>query len=502
MSKLYDFQTEAVTKLVTVPAGLNGDDMGLGKTPQGIVIDLKKRELHGAEFSKNGKPVTLVVCPLSVVGSWVSHYKTWAPHLTVVALDPKKRDEFAYAAKKGKGDVFICHWNSLRLIPDLKKIWWFHVIGDEIHRIKNKSAQQTMALKALHTSHKLGLSGTPADNAPQDLWSILNWLYPKTFSSHKKFVDRHVLWRQHTTGGDCTAIEESGATCGKYHPRAYREILGCAEVEELHRAIGSFYVRRLKEDVLKDLPEKYFTPIPVELHPQQRRAYDQMAKNMLAWIGEHEDEPVAAPVFISALVRLQQFACAYARVEYKLKRKKDCEEDLCVDAGSCQGHLMPVVELTDPSIKLDTIMDIIDDNPGKQIGIFAQSRQVIEMLERRLEKANISSAILTGKTKPKDRDSIIEEFQAGKRRIFGGTYGAGGVGITLTAASTCIRIDRPWSPSADNQAVDRFHRIGQKNAVQVIDLVANDTVDIARAGKVELKWSWLRQILGDEVARG
>jgi SNF2 family DNA or RNA helicase len=273
--------------------------------------------------------------------------------------------------------------------------------------------------------------------------------------------------------------------------------MGVANVEELHEGMEPFYVRRLKTEVLDDLPDKYYTTVEVDLLPAQRRAYNEMRDNMLAWIGKQEDQPVAAPVVIAQLTRLQQFACAYGRLETILRKYRKCKYEWCV--APCEGHLVDVLRLEEPSSKLDAAMDIVEDNPGKQIVVFGQSKQMINMFAARLAKRKITTAVYTGDTPDKDRTRLVEEFQQGERQIFAGTIAAGGEGITLTAASTEIYFDRAWNPTANKQSEDRCWRIGQTNAVQVISLIARDTIDFARNAKIELKWSWLKELLGDEM---
>lgn len=482
--KLYDFQEESVTKLSRVANGANGDDMGLGKTIQAIEIDRRKREKTGPTFAKRGKPLTLVVAPLSVLDVWRSHFAVWQPQLKVMVINPKDRATFVQSFLKGKHDVYVCHWESLRLMPELRRIQWFHVIADEAHRAKNRKAQQTVALKKIPTANKLAMSGTLADNRPDDFWSILNWLYPRTFSSYWRFYNHHVIEVMHNEGW-CQA-------CDKQHKRTFKEVIGCAFEDELQQEIKPFYVRRLKEDVLKDLPEKYYTKIEVDLTPQQHRAYEEMRRHMLAWVGEHENEPLAAPVVIAQLTRLQQFACAYGKMESVRLRVK-------VDEDTYEEKYVNQLRLTEPSSKLDTVMDLILDNPNEQIVVFAQSKQVINMLGQRLRKHNVPTAIYTGDTPRANRDRAVEGFQRGDLRVFAGTIAAGGVGITLTAASTVVFLDRAWSPSVNRQAEDRLHRIGQKNAVQIIDLVARGTVDLGRLQKIDLKWKAIKRILGDKV---
>jgi len=283
-----------------------------------------------------------------------------------------------------------------------------------------------------------------------------------------------------------------------YHQRAFDEIMGTANVDVLMEQIGHFYTRRLKEDVWDEMPEKYYTDIYVDLAPVQRRAYEDMRREMLSWVGKHENEPIAAPVVISQLMRLQQFAGAFARLDTVIKRSNECPDCGAVKWQNCTGHKREVLRLDEPSSKLDAVMDVIEDNPGKQIGVFSQSKQMIHMLAARLDKQKITNAIYTGDVKSdKIRDDLVERFQQGERRIFAATIRSGGEGITLTAAHTGIFLDRDWSPSKNKQAGDRFHRIGQKNAVQIINIIAKDTIEPDRDRKINLKWSWLKEILGD-----
>lgn len=479
---LYGFQEVSVAKLSNVVAGLCGDDMGLGKTIQAIEIDKRKRSKLLPFHYERGKPLTLVVTPVSVIGSWVKHFADWQPSLEVYAIDPKRRDAFVKAFKAGTHDIFICHWEALRLIPELHDVHWFHVIADEAHRAKNRKAQQTVALKKIKTTHKLALSGTPADNRPDDLWSILNWLYPRTFTSYWKFRDYHLIIKRHDASQVCRA-------CFKQHKNAFDEFCGCANVEELMNKIEPFYVRRLKEQVIGDLPDKYYTTIEVDLTMQQRRAYEEMRRAMLAWVGSHEDEPIAAPIVVAQLTRLQQFACAYGKL-IKVRVQQTI-------MGEKVAQYVDKLQLAEPSSKLDAASNIITDNPNRQIVVFAQSKQIVNMLARRLQAQAIPVGVVTGDVAQAERDKIVTRFQKGELQVFVGTIAAGGEGITLTAASTVIFIDRVWSPAKNRQAEDRLHRIGQENAVQVIDIIARDTIDLGRLQKIELKWSWIKQILGD-----
>jgi SNF2 family DNA or RNA helicase len=480
--QLFDFQQKTLDKFIDVPNVLIGDDMGLGKTVQAIALDLAKREKYGPRFA--GHPKTLVVTRTSVMGSWERHYHGWAPGLKVLVIDRKNRSAFANSFLAGDHDVYIMHWAAIRLLPELHKTKWFHIIGDEIHAIKNRRSQQTQAFKKIQTVFKQGLSGTAADNRPDDIWSVLNWLYPRQWTSYHNFYKHHILFRE---------------VVNEYTGRRYKEVLGVTNTEEFQESIAPFYMRRLKEDVLHDLPDKYYTTIKCELTTAQRRAYDQMRHAMIAWVGEREDQPLAAPVVIAQLMRLQQFAVAFGELVKKTVRRRHCEQ--CPEPTKCQGHTSDVLKLTEPSSKIDVVEQIVLDNPDEQIVVFSQSKQAIKMLEARLDAHGITTAVLTGDTSTSAdvRDKLIEDFQKGHYRVFAATIRAGGEGITLTAARTAIFIDRDWSPSKNKQTEDRLHRIGQKNAVQIIDLVAENTVDQGRLQKIGEKWTWVKQILGDKV---
>jgi SNF2 family DNA or RNA helicase len=476
--RLYPFQKEMVDKFESVRSVLCGDDMGLGKTVEALALDLRRRTTQLAGKRQTDHK-TLIVAPLTMLSAWERHVKAIWPAARVCVVDPKRRDLLAKSLNQPY-HYYIVHWEAVRLMEELQTVTWWHIIADEVHRIKNRKSMQTIALKKLDTTYKTGLSGTPADNAPQDLWSVLNWLYSLKWGSFWTFTSYFVKIKQHQANF-CMA-----EGCGKAHKSGFREIVGVENVDELHGAISGYFIRRLKEDVVKDLPDKYYSTIEVELAPRQRRIYEQMKQDMLAWIGKHEEEPVAAPVIIAQLTRLKQFALAYAELKTVKRIHNGVEQEI------------QVVRLSEPSSKLDAAMEKIAET-DQPIVVFSESKQIIGLLVERLKKAKISYVTLTGDTPQSERGELIDKFQNGEARVFAGTIGAGGIGITLTAASTVIFLDRAWNPSVNKQAEDRLHRIGQNNAVHVIDIVATDTVDRGRLQRLKLKWSWLRQLLGDKV---
>lgn len=447
--KLFPFQAEDVTKLQEVPQVGIFNEMGTGKTYEAIALDVIRRGQ-----TKHYNPKTLVVAPLSVLSSWEEHFNELRPDLKTNVINPKRRHDFLSAG----ADVYIMHWEAVRLIPELIKKPWCHIIADEAHRAKNRKAQQTKALKRVPGQFRTAVTGTPLINRPDELWSILNWLYPKAFTSYWRFFNRYVDSEiDYAQGGQ------------------YRKIKGPKNEAELQEMMSDFCVRRLKKDVLKDLPDKYYTSIWVDLTPSQRRSYDEMKKEMIAWVGANRDQALIAPVVIAQLTRLQQFALASVELE-------------------ADGHAV----LSEPSSKVDALMQILEDNPDEQVVVFTQFTGMIKLVEARLKKKGISYGLLTGDVSQQQRAENVRAFQEGKTNVFLGTIAAGGVGITLTAASTVIFLDRSWSPALNQQAEDRLHRHGQTNAVQVVDIMARGTVDLGRKQRLELKWEWIRKVLGDE----
>ena len=453
------------------------DEMGVGKTIQCIAADLIRRE------NSNGKP-TLVVAPLTgVIDQWVEAYNEWAPHLTVRRINPKKRELLF----KEDADVYIIHPEGLRIMKDeLKERGWNHFIFDEVHRIKNRKTKTGQAAIEVGKSaqYRTGATGTPMENYPYDLWHILKWLYPdkanreeagimhwtkKLLNSYWRFYERYVDYYEDPDTG-------------------YHDIQGTKNEKELRELFGPFYIRRLKSDVMKDLPPKVYQTYNVELLPKQRRAYDEMKDQLLAWVGENEDQPVMAPVVIAQLIRLQQFTLGYGEIKSVTK--------VNVDGGVRKERVETSFTLHEPSVKLDALMDILDDLGDKQCVVYTTSKQAVTLAALRFDKANIPCGVITGDVPQHHRTRILNEFKEGKTKVLIATIRSGGVGLNLQHCDTMVFLDRDWSPAKNQQAEDRLHRSGQKNSVQIIDIAAKRTIDQHKNRTLEKKWSWIRNTIG------
>lgn len=469
---LYQFQQEDVIKLTAKKHGLIGSEMGTGKTHESIAIESNWYGKAAKDVVKESYG-TLIIAPLNTFDSWRDKYATQEPTVTVTTIDRKNRDKILADIKAKKFDVYLMHWDALRLMPELQKFQFHVIVADEVHRAANRKAQATRALKKLRTNHKLAMSGTASGDQPQNLWSIVNWLWPTYYTSYWAF-------RKHY------CIEESVYTQGS--KQGYTKIVGVKNQEGLAAEMAPWYIRHLKRDkccehhpngVMDWLPEKTYDTIWVDLNPTQRKFYDQMRKEMVAWVNEHEDTPLVASVVVAQLVRLSQMALATPYIN---------------ENGD--------MRLKEPSSKIDAVKELILDNEGKQFVVFSASKQACYLAQASFARAGITSEVLSGDTPQRQRDGMVGRFANGGYQVFIGVIQAAAEGIDglQHATDTAIFLDRSWSTIKNKQAEDRLHRDGQKDTVQIIDVMARSTLDFGRKQRLEQKWVWIKKILGDPAA--
>ena len=434
--KLFPYQLEGVRFLVQYKRALLADDMGLGKTVQAIMAAIEI-----------GKKI-LVVCPASLKRNWQREFNHWAPEWETQIIEgtPKQRQE-QMASSSAK--VFICSWELLRLgakvdkktlstigpeLTTLGKMKFDVCIMDEAHKIKNRKALVTMcaAYLAKCIPYVFPLTGTPMMNNPDDLYSILNVLSPREFKSYWKFVER---W--------CVVSSDGyGYTVGGLKPNASGA---------LKAMLGQLVLRRTKGEVLKDLPEKRVQKFYCTLEGKQAKIYNEMSEEMYT---QWEGEVISATVVIAQITRLRQIL-----IDPTLMMKEYC-------ASPLEGA------------KIDALLTIFDGLGEEKMVVFSQFSQACKRLKITLEKAGYKGTILTGDMNSKNRDIAVQKFQEDPtcKFIIVSTL-AGGTGLTLTAASTAIFLDKYWTPAINLQAQDRLHRIGQKKSVTIIELLGENTVE-------------------------
>jgi SNF2 family DNA or RNA helicase len=451
--RLYQFQREGVERMSTLSGALLGDDMGLGKTPQ--LIQTAK--------ALNARKV-LVVCLATIKWHWQNEIKKWWPDATVQVVDGDAEQRLTQI--KSGADFTIANYESFFhrveadeklkkktgqkwkqvMLPGLDKMEWDILVLDEAHKIKNRKSKKTQTVKALRrqVDRVYLATGTPILNSAQELWSLLNVLFPKVFTSFWKFVEEFCNVTHNGYGyeiEDITDIDD---------PR----------IQKLRKLLEPVLIRRTKSEVFCDMPEKIVTKYPISLEGDQAKKYVEMEEKMLTEIG---DEIVFAPIAMAQIVRLKQIC-----IDPTLMIE-DCQEPL---SGP----------------KVDAALDIIDSLGGRKAVVFTQWTRVANRFAKTLTEYGISCDLITGGVKGSERQNIIDTFQDdGDAQVLVCTIEAGGVGINLTAASTAIFFDELWTPKLNEQAEDRLHRHGQDETVNIIKLRAKDTVEEVIEGVLKRK---------------
>ena len=393
--------------------GILADDMGLGKTIETIAF---------INSIKQDKPI-LIVSPKSLVFNWVSEFNKFANDIPVYAIigTVEERKKIIKKIKNDKFGVYFISYDSLRNeFENLTDITFDMCILDEAQFIKNMHAKKTGAVKQINALHTIALTGTPIENNIYDLWSIFDFLMPHYLLDYEDFKDSYE------------------------HNEEYYEIV--------RDKVAPFILRRRKEDVLKDLPEKYEVIITTEMSQEQRKLYDAFrlqAKEQL----KSSDGGSKIMEVLSIITRLRQ---------------------ICVDPSTF------VDNFTGESGKITALKDIIKDKmqEGHRFLIFSQFVSALNIVKDEIEKMGIKYYMITGDTSAKERLRICNDFNKDEDyKIVLISLKAGGTGLNLVGADVVIHLDPWWNYSAESQASDRAHRIGQTRTVEVIKLIAENSIE-------------------------
>ena len=402
--------------------GVLADEMGLGKTLQ--IISLL---LHDKLNSEVVLP-SLVVTPTSLMYNWAHEIERFAPglHTVVLAGLPAQRKELLNA----KADVFITTYDMLkRDIGHYKGYEFNYIVADEAQYIKNPSTQNAKAVKTVSGNRRFALTGTPIENSISELWSIFDFVMPGFFGSLSKFT--------------------------KHYTMPIIKFNDTKKVEMLKKQTAPFILRRLKTDVLTELPDKMETNLYAEMHPEQRKIYTASllkARGELDVFLENGESGSGKLKILAEITRLRQICC----------------------------HPGLFIEnYTGGSGKLDLTVEVILSAvaSGHRMLLFSQFTSMLAILKETLKTQRVDYFYLDGGTDARTRTSMAEKFNNGEKSIFLISLKAGGTGLNLTGADVVIHYDEWWNPAVMNQASDRAHRYGQKNVVQVIHVVVKDSIE-------------------------
>lgn len=429
--------------------GILADDMGLGKTLQAIALVAHARDNRPAD--EESKPF-LVVAPTSVVSNWATECARFAPGLKVATVTQTagKRGE-PLASVSQSADVVITSYTLFRLdFDEYNGIEWAGLLLDEAQFVKNHQAKAHQCARRLNTPFKLAITGTPMENNLMELWSLLSITAPGLFPSPSRFTD---YYRK--------PIETDGDS----------ERLG-----QLRRRIRPFMLRRTKDQVAGDLPEKQEQVLELDLHPKHRKVYDMhLARERQKVLGLIDNMNANRFEIFRSLTMLRQ---------------------LSLDASLYDKKYDSV-----PSTKLDALLELLEDTvaEGHRTLIFSQFTQYLGKARDRLDAAGISYSYLDGRTR--NRAKAISDFKEGDTSVFLISLKAGGFGLNLTEADYVILLDPWWNPATEAQAVDRVHRIGQTKNVMVYRLVSKDTIEEKVMALKATKARLFESVMTDGAAR-
>ncbi|MED1555608.1 SNF2 helicase associated domain-containing protein [Bacillus paramycoides] len=392
--------------------GILADDMGLGKTLQSIAfIDSVLPEIREKKL-----PI-LVVSPSSLVYNWLSELKKFVPHIRAVIADGNQVERRKLLKDVSKIDVVITSYPLLRRDIRLYAQPFHTLFLDEAQAFKNHTTQTAKAVKTIQAEYRFGLTGTPVENSLEELWSIFHVVFPELLPGRKEFGD---LRR-----------------------------------EDIAKRVKPFVLRRLKEDVLQELPEKIEHLQSSELLPDQKKLYAAYLAKLREETLKHLDKDTLRKNkirILAGLTRLRQI---------------------------CNHPALFVDDYKGSSAKFEQLLEILEEcrSTGKRILIFSQFTKMLSIIGRELNRKAIPYFYLDGSTPAQERVELCNRFNEGEGDLFLISLKAGGTGLNLTGADTVILYDLWWNPAVEQQAADRAYRMGQKNTVQVIKLVAHGTIE-------------------------
>ena len=403
--------------------GILADDMGLGKTLQAIIAITQGRE-------KNKNALSLIVCPTSLLYNWKEEIAKFNPKLKTLVVDgiPSQRKKLLENRKKS--DIVITSYTLLQKDIELYKGTDFsYVILDEAQHIKNRSTRNAKSVKMIKGAHRLILTGTPIENSLEELWSLFDFLMPGLLSTFDRFVEKYVR------------------VTGESHLK---------NMQYLRRKVSPFILRRMKTDVLKDLPPVSEIVYHTRLSNVQMnlyRSYAESARDELTRLVERQGFDKVQIHVLATLTRLKQICCHPAIFA---KEKPE--------VGDSAKYEM-LLEL------LQTLVE-----GGHKTVIFSQYTRMLQIMREDFEHKGIRFSYLDGSSK--NRLQIVKDFNEDKKiPVFLVSLKAGGTGLNLVGADTVIHYDMWWNPAVESQATDRVHRLGQKNAVSSFKLITNGTIE-------------------------
>ncbi|KAI9812170.1 MAG: TATA-binding protein-associated factor mot1 [Pycnora praestabilis] len=489
-AELRSYQQEGVNWLAFLNRyhlhGILCDDMGLGKTLQTLCIVASDHHIRAEEYTKTKAPEvrrlpSLIVCPPTLSGHWQQEIKTYAPFLTSVAYVGPPADRARVRSLLGTTDIVITSYDICRNDVDvLAPLSWNYCVLDEGHLIKNPKAKTSMAVKRLLSNHRLILSGTPIQNNVLELWSLFDFLMPGFLGTEKVFLDRFAKPIAASRFSKSSSKEQEA---------------GALAIEALHKQVLPFLLRRLKEEVLNDLPPKIIQNYYCDLSDLQRRLFEDFQRKegkTLADKASSGDKEAKQHIF-QALQYMRKLCNSPALVMKEgHKQYEQTQKELARKHSSLRDpiHAPKLTALHDLLVDcgIGTQTSTEGDLPTEtsyvsqhRALIFCQMKEMLDMVQNDVLKKMLPSVQylrLDGSVEATKRQSIVNQFNTDPSYdVLLLTTSVGGLGLNLTGADTVIFVEHDWNPQKDIQAMDRAHRIGQKKVVNVYRLITRGTLE-------------------------
>ena len=466
--------------------GVLCDDMGLGKTLQTLCIVASDHHIRAEEFAKTNAPdmrrlPSLIICPPTLTGHWKQEIRQYAPFLHAVAYVGPPAERGRVVSQMQGADVIITSYDIARNdIETIRALNYNYCVLDEGHLIKNAKAKVSMAVKRINANHRLILSGTPIQNNVLELWSLFDFLMPGFLGTQQIFQDRFAKPIAASRFAKSSSKEQEA---------------GALAIESLHKQVLPFLLRRLKEEVLNDLPPKILQNYYCDPSDLQRKLFEDFNKKEVKSIQSmagNADKEAKQHIF-QALQYMRKLCNSpamvvkdghkqYAAIQGLLAREnsdiKDPKHapkltalrDLLVDCGIGTDVAGPgVVPTADQAVSQHRAL------------IFCQMKEMLDMVENTVLKQMLPSVTfsrLDGSVEASKRQDIVNKFNSDPSiDCLLLTTSVGGLGLNLTGADTVIFVEHDWNPQKDLQAMDRAHRIGQKKVVNVYRLITRGTLE-------------------------
>lgn len=399
-----------------------------GKTLQMLAVVLS----YVNEKGEDAKP-SLVVCPSSVTLNWLGEANKFTPTLKAYVISGNATERKRRIDSIENYDLVITSYDSLKRDIDLyteKNYEFKYMIADEAQYIKNDNTQNAKAIKQIVAQTRFASTGTPIENSLSELWSIYDYIMPGYLFKYRKFKELYEL----------PIVKDNNQE----------------KMEQLKKMIEPFILRRIKKDVLTELPDKTVTVLYNEMQEEQQKIY-------LSYLASAKKE-------VAEEIEQNGFANSQIKILALLMRLRQ----ICCHPG------LFLQNYEGESSKLIQCMEVIEDavESGHKILLFSGYTSMFEMIEKELKKKEISYLKLTGQTKVAERINLVENFNQNENiKVFLISLKAGGTGLNLTGADMVVHYDPWWNLSAENQATDRTYRIGQKHNVQVYKLITKNSIE-------------------------